>query len=195
MLTVVWDVDDILNDLMYQWFTSHWLVEHPDCRVSFSQLTCNPPHTVLGVERSEYLRSMDRFRRTEQACSMMPNAQILGWFREEGRRCRHIALTARPLETAPDVAHWVMQHFGAWIRCFGVVPTRTDPGVPTYDRTKGEYLAWLKRGEVLIDDSTDNILEAESLGLGTLQPAQPWNSSTLTIPQLLQALSEMAGGS
>ena len=25
MLTIVWDVDDVLNDLMLQWFTSCWL--------------------------------------------------------------------------------------------------------------------------------------------------------------------------
>lgn len=195
MLTVVWDVDDILNDLMHQWFHHAWLAEHPECPIAFSGLSCNPPHTVLGVDRSDYLESMDRFRRTERACTMAPNPEILGWFREEGHRFRHIALTARPLETAPDVAHWVMRHFGAWVRCFGVVPTRTEPGVPIYDQTKGEYLAWLRRGDILIDDSTDNILQAAALGLRTLQPGQPWNKSTATVPQVLQALSQMAGES
>lgn len=195
MLTVVWDVDDILNDLMYQWFLHGWLAEHRDCRVSFEELTCNPPDAVLGVHRSEYLASMDRFRKTERACNMTPNPEVLKWFRECGHRYRHIALTARPLETAPDVAHWVMRHFGTWIRCFGVVPTRTEEGVPVYDRTKGEYLAWLGRGDVLVDDSTDNILQAASLGLKTLQAAQPWNKSTLTVPALLQELSQMAGES
>lgn len=195
MLTVVWDVDDILNDLMIQWFTYGWLAEHPDCSISFAELTANPPHTILGVDRSDYLASMDRFRKTERACNMTPNPEALTWFREQGHHFRHIALTARPLETAPDVAHWVMRHFGAWIRCFGVVPTRTDPGVATYDRTKGEYLAWLGRGNILVDDATDNILQAAALGLKTLQPAQPWNNSTLTIPALLQELSQMAGES
>lgn len=195
MLTVVWDVDDILNDLMHQWFLHEWLAEHPNCRISFGELTCNPPDTVLGVHRSEYLASMDRFRKTERACNMTPNPEVLKWFHDQGHRYRHIALTARPLETAPDVAHWVMRHFGAWIRCFGVVPTRTEEGVPVYDRSKGEYLAWLGLGDVLVDDSTDNILQAASLGLKTLQAAQPWNNSTLTVPALLQELSRMAGES
>jgi hypothetical protein len=48
---------------------------------------------------------------------------------------------------------------------------------------------------VLVDDSTENIQQAASLGLKTLQPAQPWNNSTLTIPALLQELSQMAGES
>lgn len=195
MLTVVWDVDDVLNDLMYQWLVYGWLAEHSDCRISYRELTCNPPHNILGVDRNEYLSSMDGFRRTERACNMLPNPAVLGWFREEGHRFRHLALTARPLETAPDVAHWVMRHFGSWIRCFGVVPTRTEEGVPVYDRSKGEYLAWLGRGDVLVDDSTDNIIDAESLGLKTLQTAQPWNNSKLTMTSLLQQLTQLAGES
>jgi hypothetical protein len=195
MLTIVWDVDDVLNDLMYQWFVYGWLAEHSDCRISYAELACNPPHDVLGVDRSEYFSSMDIFRRSERACNMVPNPDVLTWFREQGHRFRHIALTARPLETAPDVAHWVMRYFGAWIRCFGVVPTRIEEGVPAYDRTKGEYLAWLGRGDMLVDDSTDNILQAESLGLQTLQAAQPWNNSNLTMTTLLQQLSQMTGES
>jgi hypothetical protein len=195
MLTLVWDVDDILNNLMHRWFHDGWLAEHPDCRLTYAELTCNPPDTVLSVPRSEYLASMDRFRKTEQGCNLTPNPQVLGWFREQGSHFRHIALTARPLETAPDVAHWVMRHFGGWIRCFGVVPTRLGKEFPVYDRSKGDFLAWLGRGDVLVDDSTENILDAASLGLKTLQPAQPWNKSTLTIPALLQELSQMAGES
>jgi hypothetical protein len=195
MLTIVWDVDDVLNDLMHQWFQNVWLTERPDCRLTYAELTCNPPDKVLGMPRSEYLDSMDRFRRTEQGNNLTPNSQVLDWFREQGSHFRHIALTARPLETAPDVAHWVMRHFGGWIRCFGVVPTRLAKEFPVYDRSKGDYLAWLGRGDVLVDDSTENILEAASLGLKTLQPAQPWNNSTLTIPALLQELSQMAGAS
>jgi hypothetical protein len=195
MLTVVWDVDDVLNDLMYQWFVYAWLPEHSNCRITYAGLTCNPPHDVLGVERTEYLSSMDVFRRTERACKMAPNPEVLEWFREQGHGFRHIALTARPLETAPDVAHWVMLHFGAWIRCFGVVPTRLEEGIPAYDCNKREFLEWLGRGDVLVDDSTDNILQAESLGMKTLQAAQPWNQSRLTISALLRRLSQMAGES
>src|SRR5262249_45363806 len=126
---------------------------------------------------------------------MCPNPEVLAWFHEQGGRFRHIALTSRPLATAPDVAHWVMHHFGAWIRCFGVVPTRLDEGLPVYDRTKGEYLAWLGRGDILVDDSADNIRDAESLGLRTLQPAQPWNNSRLSVSDWLRKLSNMAGES
>jgi len=193
MLTVIWDVDDILNDLMYQWLHHGWLAEHPDCRTSYAELTGNPPHSVLGVDREDYLASMDRFRKTERASNMTPNPEVLAWFYAQGHRCRHIALTARPLETTPDAAHWVMRHFGAWIRCFCVVPSRPEEGIPLYDRTKGEFLAWLGRGDVLVDDATENIAQAASLGLSTLQPAQPWNASTQTMSAVLKQLSRMAG--
>ena len=193
MRTLVWDVDDVLNDLMLQWFSHGWLTEHPACAISFEELTCNPPHTILGVDRAAYLESMDRFRRTERAINMTPNAEVLAWFREHGHLFRHLALTSRPLETAPDVAHWVMRHFGAWIRCFGVVPSRPESGVPVYDQSKGEFLAWLGQGDILIDDSTENILQAESLGLRTFQPAQPWNDNRLTIGTVLQQLTQLAG--
>lgn len=193
MLTVIWDVDDILNDLMHQWYHHGWLAEHPDCGLAYNELTRNPPHAVLGVEAAEYLESMDRFRRTDLAKGMAPNPEVMAWFQRAGHRCRHIALTARPLESAPDVAWWVMHYFGAWIRCFGVVPSRTVEGVPVYDRSKREFLEWLRLGDVLIDDSTDNILQAASLGLKTLQPAQPWNSSRLSIRAMLEQLSQWAG--
>lgn len=193
MRALVWDVDDVLNDLMLQWFSHEWLAEHPDCPISFEGLTCNPPHPLLGVDRDAYLESMDRFRLTERALNLIPNPEVLAWFREHGHRFRHLALTSRPLETAPDVAHWVMRHFGAWIRCFGVVPSRPESGVPVYDHSKGDFLAWSKLGDVLIDDSNDNILQAASLGLRTLQPAQPWNNSSLSIEEVLQQLTQLAG--
>ena len=115
MLTVVWDVDDVLNDLMYQWFVHGWRAQHPECVISYEELTTNPPHEVLGIGCADYLSSMDLFRKTERARNMSPRPEILTWFCEEGGRFRHIALTARPLETAPDVAHWVMHYFGPWV--------------------------------------------------------------------------------
>ncbi|HTW49496.1 MAG TPA: hypothetical protein VMD92_16195 [Acidobacteriaceae bacterium] len=193
MRTIVWDVDDVLNDLMYQWFTFAWLPAHPECHVSYSGLTANPPHEALGIERSGYLASLDVFRATDRARSMTPSAEILSWFQLDGHRFRHLALSARPLESAPEVARWVLEHFGAWIRCIGVVPTRTAPGIPAYDRTKADFLGWLGRGDILIDDSPENIRQAQLIGLKTLMPRQPWNQSRLTTHALLEDLTRMAG--
>jgi len=192
MLTIVWDVDDVLNDLMAQWFLHGWLPSHPDCLLTYRDLTGNPPHAALGVDRSEYLSSLDAFHKTDRGANLTPSAEVLGWLSREGHRFRHIALTARPLETAPHVAHWVFHHFGAWIRCFGVVPSRTGCDIPSYDTKKAEFLAWLGRGDILIDDSPENIRHAQAIGLKALMPRQPWNQSGLTMHDLLENLTRMA---
>jgi len=192
MLTIVWDVDDVLNDLMYQWFTFGWLPENPGCEISYKELSGNPPDESLGISRETYLASLDAFRMTERAINMEPNAEVLRWMRSHGRRFRHIALTARPLETAPDVAYWVMRHVGAWIRSFGVVPTRAAADAPVYDRTKGDFLKWLRCGNIFVDDSAENVRQAQELGLKTLLYPQPWNTSLLTVNILLKELTDLA---
>ena len=123
---------------------------------------------------------------------MAPNPQILKWFRSHGARFRHAALTARPLDSAPDVASWVLRHFGTWIRTFGVVPTRFAESEPVYDRNKVEYLQWFRSGNILVDDSMENIWQAEQLGLKALLYPQPWNNSTLSNAKLLRTLGEWA---
>jgi hypothetical protein len=200
MLTIVWDVDDVLNDLMRAWFEQGWKQEHPECRVEYADLRENPPHRVLGVRREEYLASIDSFRRTEAGTHLTPDPQLLRWFGEHGAKFRHIALTARPLETAPEVASWVMRHFGAWIRCFGIVPTRELQGVPVYDQGKGDYLRWLGKGDLLIDDARENLRQAEDVGLKAVAWPQPWNDawqgsqieSNWQADRILEQLLEMA---
>jgi len=193
MLSLVWDVDDVLNDLMRQWFRQCWSADHPESTLTFEHLSCNPPDAVLSITRAEYLASMDAFRESEQGKSIAPDAQVLSWFRQHGHCFRHIALTARPLAAVPGAAFWVFQHFGEWIRSFGVVPTRSEPGVPVYHRSKGEYLEWMRNGDILIDDADENIRSAVELGMKGLQPKQPWNRSKLTMAALLQQLTELAG--
>lgn len=182
MKTIVWDVDDVLNSLMRDWFEQAWLEEHPECAVSYGELRENPPHRVLGVERAAYLESADRFRASEAARAMRPNPLLLDWFREHGANYRHVALTARPMESAPEAAEWVIRHFGAWIRCFGVVPSRSGDSLPVYDRHKGEWLSWLGGADFFVDDSVENVRRAEAMGIRTVLWPQPWNSASASDP-------------
>jgi hypothetical protein len=191
MNTIVWDVDDVLNDLMYQWLMHGWIREHPECETEYSMLTENPPLAALGATREEYLASLDTFRRSDAGIHLAPNPMVLLWFERHGSQFRHIALTARPLETVPELAAWVMRHFGNWIRCFGVVPTRAVEGIPIYDLGKGDYLRWLQKGDVLVDDTRENLKQAAELGLRVLTWPQPWNDSTQDIADTLNQLTEM----
>jgi 5'(3')-deoxyribonucleotidase len=191
MRTIVWDVDDVLNDLMRSWF-KYGLAK--SCRrksgLKYDGLTQNHPHLLLGMTKREYLRSLDVFRNSPKGAAMRPNPDVLNWFRSYGKLARHVALTSRPLHTVPGLAEWVFRHFGEWIRTFAFVPTRSEKAIPFYDKDKHEYLKWLGKADMLIDDSPENIQNANSLRVKTLLYPRPWNKSRLTVSQLLGLLTK-----
>jgi FMN phosphatase YigB (HAD superfamily) len=189
MMTIVWDIDDVLNHLMQDWFEQEWRPAHPECRLSYAEIRENPPHRILGIEESEYLGSLDRFRLSEAARQMTPDARVVEWFAAHGRESRHMALTSRPLEMAGVAAEWVLRHFGAYIRAFGVVPCRSGAGTPHYDEQKSDFLAWWGKADLLVDDNRENIAAAAELGIrGVLFP-QPWNGGG----SVCDALTELTG--
>jgi hypothetical protein len=192
MKTIVWDVDDVLNNLMEAWLEHAWKPAHPACQVTSAEITENPPHRVLGIPESEYLASLDKFRQSEPARRMKPNAAIVHWLREQGEGYRHVALTARPLSSTPQASEWLFRHFGDYFRCFGVVPSRPDPETPGYDRNKGDFLRWLGCAEFLVDDSPENVKLAEGLGIRAVLYPQPWNGSTESVDDLLRNLAGKA---
>ncbi len=192
MLTLVWDIDDVLNDLMRAWFTEEWLPGHPECRLTYADLSENPPHRVMGIAKQEYLASIDRFRLSEKGRALQPNRSILEWFRIHGAKFRHMALTARPMDSVPYVAEWLFRHFGDYLRNFGVVPTRVGDGVPRYDRDKGEYLRWFGKGDLLIDDNEENVAAARVLGMRSVLYPQPWNHGTGAVDETLRQLTALA---
>ncbi|MGB9432639.1 MAG: hypothetical protein WBQ89_10390 [Candidatus Acidiferrum sp.] len=192
MLTIVWDVDDVLNELMQTWFTESWKPSHPACELSYLDITENPPDRVLGVTRPEYLFSLDAFRVSDRARKMQPNPVVLDWLQNCGSGYRHMALSARPLESASHAAEWVFHHFGAYVRGFGVVPTRLSPGVPAYDRDKGDFLRWFGKAEILVDDSEENLRAAAELGIRCVLYPQPWNSSSHSVRETLESLAHFA---
>ncbi len=49
MKTIVWDIDDVLNDLTRAWFETAWLPAHRECRLTYEELKVNPPHELLGT--------------------------------------------------------------------------------------------------------------------------------------------------
>ncbi len=61
MKTIVWDVDDVLNNLMGDWFKK-WRSLHPACTLSYDNISGNPPHELLDINVDEYKHSLDTFR-------------------------------------------------------------------------------------------------------------------------------------
>ena len=193
MKTIVWDVDDVLNDLMRTWLECAWVPAHPDCPIGYEQVSENPPHSILGISLFEYLASLDEFRLSETAREMAPVPEVLDWFHLHGKPFRHVALTATPLSAAPASAAWVMSRFGWWIRSFHVVPSpREGKQIPVYDRSKEDFLRWWSRIDILVDDNPLNISSAQALGLQVVLIPRPWNKSQVTLAEALNTLTSLA---
>ena len=177
MLTIAWDVDDVLNDLMRAWFEKEWLPSHPDCQATYEDLCANPPQTIIGTTLDGYLSSLDRFRCTRYA-ELTPVAEALAWFERHGDNYRHVALTAVPLQSAPVSAAWVLRHFGRWIRSFHFVPShRNGEAIPQYDGSKSDFLRWFGKADVLVDDLPINVESARQAGVRALLMPRPWNGN------------------
>ncbi len=90
MITIAWDVDDVLNDLTGVWLQKQWRPAHPFCRTTYRDLRCNPPLSVIGAGLEEYLESLDEFRRNRYLPDLQPLPEALSWFERNGERYRHI---------------------------------------------------------------------------------------------------------
>jgi FMN phosphatase YigB (HAD superfamily) len=186
--TIVWDVDDVLNDLMHSWFLS-WCEDHPGCTVRYGDLKENPPHEILGVTLDSYLRSLDAFRLSPSYQNMVPIQEVRDWFIQNGSRFRHIALTAVPLRAASFSAQWVFRNFGIWIRAFHFVPSkREEETIPQYDRDKTTMLQHLGKIDLFIDDHVEHVVAAQKAGINSLIFPRPWNRSGMSIAETLAKL-------
>lgn len=189
MKTIVWDVDDVLNDLMRAWFKESWRPAHETCRITYDDLLANPPHELLGITLTEYQLSLDAFRR-DRLESLPPISDAIDWFQRHGHKACHAALTAVPLWAAPLSAAWVMRHFGGWMRSFNVVPSRRAGDEPaSHAATKKEFLEWWGKADVLVEDSPANLAGAEELGIQTVLVPRPWNGKRRSLQESLDELT------
>jgi hypothetical protein len=175
MKTVVWDVDDVLNELTGEWFRQAWAPGR-GAAPGGDALVRNPPHDLLGVSLEEYLASLDDFRRTRYA-SLAPVPEVVRWFEAHGDAARHVALTAVPAALAHVSAWWVLRHFGRWITTFACVNARAARGqAGPMAQSKREYLSWLGRGDVLVEDREETLAACAGLGITGVLVPRPWNS-------------------
>jgi hypothetical protein len=189
MLTIAWDVDDVLNDLMGAWLKDAWLPAHPECTLAYDDLHSNPPHAELGASLDEYLASLDEFRRSRYLSDLAPSREATAWFEQHGDRYHHIALTAVPLGCASISASWTLRHFGRWIRGFHFVPScRTGETLPRYDTTKGDFLARSGNVSVFVDDHCGNVEAAAALGIQAVLMPRPWNGREGSVAEVFRHL-------
>ena len=186
MMTIAWDVDDVLNNL-----TETWLATQPS-PPPYDALTCNPPHALLNLSLDEYRESLDQFR-TAHFAALAPNPEVLGWFQQCGSCAYHIALSAVPRKLAPVSAAWTFNHFGDWIRSYHFIPSpRKQDVFPTYDEHKGQFLARHGKVDILVEDNEFNASAATQQGVTVCLFPQPWNrASNLSVQTVLQQLTNL----
>jgi hypothetical protein len=175
VLTLIWDVDDVLNDLMKQWAKA--------LRIPYAYLRSNPPHEILGMRLPEYLESLDKFR--ECGVRLTPNPRIRAWLSRHGLLVRNVALSSVPTKFRNSMDLWIFENFGQWIKSFIVAPG--PRGAPD----KREALSWFGLDCVLIDDLSRHVETAKELGLRSELWPQPWNESALSERETLARLTRI----
>ena len=189
MKVIMWDVDDVLNDLMGEWLRLSWLPEHPECRVEYSGIVANPPHEIIGISKEIYLESLDSFR-TQKFSQLKPLPEMTEWFNLHGARANHVVVTSVPLMAARLSADWVFTHFGPWIRSFNIVPSPRPGVIPNHGpKTKVEYLQTFSKVDIVVEDNSETLCSMRQLGIDTVMVPRPWNESKGSLTEVLTQLT------
>ncbi|MBE3144179.1 MAG: hypothetical protein IMZ61_09690 [Planctomycetes bacterium] len=89
-------------------------------------------------------------------------------------------------------AAWVFNHFGTWIRSFNIVPTpRAVESSPIYDTTKNDFLKWLEKADIFIDDNPENVKMTATFGIQTFLASKPWNDGHASSSVILGILTKI----
>jgi len=190
MKVIMWDVDDVLNDLLGEWFRSTWQPLHPTCSVDYEGLSKNPPHEVLGVDKQEYLQSLDAFR-MQSFKALKPIPEMVDWFKKYGLRAEHVVVTSVPVIAANHSAEWVFTHFGEWVRSFNIVPSPRHGSRGHGATSKSDYIRTFSKIDIIVEDNPETILAMREMGLSTVTIPRPWNDSKQTLQSTLNGLTKL----
>jgi 5'(3')-deoxyribonucleotidase len=184
---IVWDVDDVLNNLTRDFFHVYALGYQKN--IKYEDLIKYDFYDILQMTKAEYLYELDRYRLFSYT---LQNEHILNWFKKYGNNFYHIALTATPRKIASLSVKYVMEIFGNWIQAVNFVYSkRDDDNSIEYFKSKGEWLKWFGKADFFIDDNEQNLEKAKELNpeLTCYCPKQPWNNG-IPIEEILENLSK-----
>lgn len=193
MKTIIWDIDDVLNDLMHQWF-NNYKFSHNLCIVdNYEEIIDNPPYELFNISKDNYLHSLDIFRK-QNFKLLKPKKEILDWFEQYGSITENIVLTATPISCVSYSAEWLFRYFGEWIISFHFIPSYRNNSYETiYYKNKGELIKSLNKKDIIfIEDNEKNIREAKKLNpdIKTFCVKQPWNTGR-KVKDILEELTEL----
>ena len=189
MITIAWDVDDVLNNLTEAWLKDY--NERCGFGYKYEDLTQNPPCKLLKLSHSEYIDLLDSFRLSEKAKNLDANLKILKWMKQYSGKFSHIALTATSAHTAHNSAFWVLKNYGQYIHSYNIIPAKRNYTIATRYKTKKDFLLAHEDVKILVDDNIQNIEEANSCGVKAYLLKQPWNNG-LDILQILDEIDREA---
>ena len=188
---LIWDIDDVLNTLMQQ-YVACGLPENAK-KLSYDELTENPPHRLLGISKEDYLFSLDRVR-AGRFYDLPPRPEVMAFFDECGHLFDHIVLSAVPVRFMEKSSAWVLHYFGEWIQsCLFIPSHRPDRNVKSQlFASKAEAVKFFGSWAVLIDDSVKNVEETLFSGGRAVYFPAPWNRERNTsIDMFLKSLKEL----
>jgi hypothetical protein len=143
MITIAWDIDDVLNSLDKEF--KNWA-----------------SLTGLIIDDKNYLKYLDRFR-LGYYLNLKVNTEVYNWFIENGDKVINIAITAVPNKLAYISSWWLFKNF-KWFTSIVIIPSyREEDPILSPFKTKGEYLQWLKKVDVFIDNNEKNIRDVKKL--------------------------------
>ena len=173
MITIAWDVDDVLNNLTECWLK--YYNSNNNTSFDYNDITKNPPHEILNISFEKYIESLDEFRMSEYAQQLVPNQDILDFMDKHKDRFNHIALTATSAHTAYNSSYWVLKNFYKYVFSYNVVPAKRDYLTYSNYSDKKSFLQQHSDVKILIDDSIKNVEDANSIGVKAYLLKRPWN--------------------
>ena len=171
---ILWDVDDVLNDLTRLCAENVLPRHYPGCE--WNVFRHNPPLPELGCSREEYVVYLDECREKFTG-TMVPQPEVLEFFQEHGRKFKSLALSAAPMTMAPRSAEWVLRHFGQWIQGVLFVPSPRQGYLVQSAMFSSKAEAVRMLGGILVDDAPGNIGPVLADGGRALAFPAPWNEN------------------
>ena len=188
---IIWDVDDVLNCLMESWL-NHWN-QGNNSNIVLKDIKENPPHEILGTTKETYFTSLDEFRNSESGKYVLANSIVMNWFEGHGNKFNHAACAARPIETMPNQAWWIYYNYGQWIHTVHAAKTVRDLMDNHHPATKADFISWMNRDILFIDDSEENVNAVSEKGTDSVLYPQPWNGSNYSEEGFIEALNHKLG--
>jgi len=158
--------------------------------VDYRGITVNPPHELLGVDKREYLESLDAFR-NDSFRALKPIPEMLEWFRQYGRKAEHIVVTSVPVIASHRSAEWVFAHFGEWVRSFNIVPSPREGSRDHGACSKADYIRTFSKVDIVVEDNLETLRSMKEMGISTIAIPRPWNDSRESLESTLIELTNL----